>query len=102
MPPQDLGQFLTWIGSNAAIGMVTSWIMANWCWFQNRPAGQKTLILYGVAVGMGVISRLAVTYVPAGIVTDLQPYYLILLTSAVIVGGQQLWYLKVVKPKQAK
>ncbi len=100
MPPQDLGEFLTWIGSNAAIGMVISWIMANWAWFQDRPSGQKTLILYGVAVTMGVVSRLAVTYVPAGVCTSLQPYYTVLLTSAVIVGGQQLWYAKVEKPKQ--
>ncbi len=44
-------------------------------------------------------SQLAITYVPAGVVESLQPYYTILLTSAVIVGGQQLWYAKVEKPK---
>ncbi len=100
MPPQDLGEFMTWIGSNAAIGMVISWIMSNWAWFQDRPSGQKTLILYGVAVAMGVISRLAVSYVPAGVCEALQPYYTVLLTSVVIVGGQQLWYAKVERPKQ--
>lgn len=102
MPPQQLGEFLTWIGSNAAIGAVISWIMANWGWFQERTSGQKTLILYAVAVVMGVASKLAVTYVPAGIVDQLQPYYAVLLTSAIIVGGQQLWYAKVEKPKQVK
>jgi hypothetical protein len=100
MLPQDFGQFLTWIGSNAAIGMVISWLMANWAWFQLRPSGQKAVILYALAVGMGLVSHLAVTYIPAGIVTELQPYYSILLTSAVIVGGQQLWYQKVEKAKQ--
>ncbi len=100
MPPQDLGEFLTWIGSNAAIGMVISWIMSNWAWFQDRPSGHKTLILYGVAVTMGMFSRLAVSYVPAGVTESLQPYYTVLLTSAVIVGGQQLWYAKVERPKQ--
>ncbi len=100
MPPQDFGEFLTWIGSNAAIGMVISWIMSNWAWFQGRASGQKTAILYGVAVAMGLISRLAVSYVPAGVCESLQPYYTVLLTSAVIVGGQQLWYAKVERPKQ--
>lgn len=102
MPPQELGQFLTWIGSNAAIGMVISWIMANWAWFQGRTAGEKTAILYGVAVVMGVVSRLAVTYVPAGVVEQLQPYYTILLTSAVIVGGQQIFYKRLGGKAQAE
>jgi hypothetical protein len=98
--PGDLGAFLSWFGGSAAIGAVISWLMANWAWFQTRSSGQKTAILYGLAVGMGIVSRLAVTYIPAGVVTDLQPYYSILLTSAVIVGGQQIWYAKVEKPKQ--
>jgi hypothetical protein len=102
MPPSDLGQFLAWIGSNAAIGMVISWIMANWAWFQGRASGEKTIILYVVAVVMGVVSRLALTYIPAGIIGDLQPYYTILLTSAIIVGGQQLYYYKLGGKTQAQ
>lgn len=90
--PQDLGSFFTWLGSDVAIGAVISLIFVNWSWFNARSSGQKIALLTFVALFMGLASQALITYVPAGVVADLQPYYKAIVSAMVVLFGSQAWH----------
>jgi hypothetical protein len=100
MLPQDLASFLVWLGGNVAFGMVSSWIAANVTAFQNLSSGWKSFVLFVLSAAMGIGSKLLVTYTPGSLIDTLNPYYVILLGSFIVVFGQQIWYAKVERPRE--
>lgn len=100
--PTSLAQFFTFVGTAGAIGAVLSWIAGNWKFFQSRSAQGKMLILFVISLVMGFASHFAVKYIPAGIVTDAEPYYQIVINSIVILMASQVYHNIVDKPGTVK
>ena len=90
--PDSFGAFLTFLGSSVAIGAVLSIIAENWPWFQKQGSGTKTAVLIAVSTLMGLVSRLAVTYIPTGIITAAEPYYQIVISSLTIVLSSKIYH----------
>jgi len=87
--PATFGEFLTWFGSSAVIGALISWVAAHWPWFKGQSGAVKVAVLLLISTIMGLVSFLAIKYVPAGVIEDVQPYYQIALNSVVIVLAAQ-------------
>lgn len=87
VPPASFGEFLSWLGTSAVIGSIVSWVAAHWVWFKNQGGGTKVAVLLVIATVLGLVSHLAITYVPAGVVEEAQPYYTAFLNAAMIVFG---------------
>ncbi len=89
--PSTFGEFLTFIGTATAIGAVINWVVQNWDFYQHQIRREvQVLILIVISTIMGVASMLAVRYVPAGVVAELEPYYRIVITSITIVLATQV------------
>ena len=99
--PTDIHQLFIYLGTPAFIGFVLSWLAANWQWFNsNKLSSQgRTLVMFLLALGLGIVSKLLVQYVPEGAYSVLQPYYDVFLSTVMIIFGSQLWYSHVVSRK---
>ncbi len=90
--PPSLGEFLTFVGTAAFIGFVLTWVAGNSTWFEKQSTNIKMLVLLIVAIGMGLGSQALVTYVPAGVVTGLEPWYKVVVASIAILLSSQTWH----------
>lgn len=84
--PGDFGAFLTWVGSDAVIGAVLVWLW-NWPVLANLKTWVRVIILAVVGVGLAVGSYLGITYIPAGVVDQIQPYWRAVVTVVIILTG---------------
>lgn len=83
--PQTLGEFFTWLGTATAFGVVMSLVLEKLPFWAGLNSGLKAVSTMLLAVGLGLLSHALVTYVPAGVVADAQPWY------QAIVSGISIW-----------
>lgn len=91
--PSTLGGLLSWLASGAGIGLVLLWISSVTAW--NITATDSPLVVWlkklkpfilvviGSALGIG--ASLGTTYIPAGVIENLEPAYKIVWTVVMIV-----------------
>ncbi len=90
--PGDFGSFLTFIGSGVFIGFVLSIVAENVALFQKLSSGWKIAVLGAIAIALALVSHLAVTYIPAGIVTAAEPYYQVVVNAVVILLASKAYH----------
>jgi hypothetical protein len=74
----DIFQFFTWLAGGVGSSIVVSWLFSKWPWYNAQSSNFKK---YGFAVACALVSLAGyavMTFVPADILTMLQPYFAII------------------------
>ncbi len=82
--PSDFGTFLTWIGSDAVIGAVLVFLW-NWQLLATLKTWIRIVLLAVVGIVLAAGSYVGITYIPAGVVEQIQPYWRLVVTVVTIV-----------------
>ena len=90
--PDNLGAFLTFIGTAGFFGWFVTWTFGNWTWFEKASVNRKMLILIIAALSLGFLSRALITYVPAGVIAGLEPWYQTGVASIGVLLSSQIWH----------
>jgi hypothetical protein len=77
-PVPNLGAFLQWLIGGGGSMLAVSWILERMTWFQALTPSQKDYTIFGLAAVVGCSALAIVTYVPAGVIDAIAPYFLIL------------------------
>ena len=73
----DLSGFLTWIVASGGNVVIASWALERIAWYQAKTAQMKQWIFFGVSALLAVSSYSVVTFVPAGDLAIVAPFFLI-------------------------
>jgi hypothetical protein len=76
--PLDVNSFLQWLIGGGGSIMAVSWILERTKWFQALNSDQKDYTIFGLSAVVGCGALAIVTYVPAYILAEIAPYFLIL------------------------
>lgn len=87
--PENFGSFLTWLGSGAAFAIFTALFLEKLPFWATLNSDVKAAVSMLAAVGLGFLSKALVQWVPAGVVTDLEPWYQVVIGAIVIWEGSQ-------------
>lgn len=74
----DLTQFLTWLITSAGASAVASFLLERWPAFQRQPSDSKPWIVYIASVALALTAYAVQTYVPAAVLAQLQPVFVII------------------------
>jgi drug/metabolite transporter (DMT)-like permease len=66
--------FLTWLMGGGCL-LAASWLLERFPAYTNLPSNIKEWIFFGVAVVLGGLSFVVSTYVPAGTIEAIAPYF---------------------------
>jgi hypothetical protein len=72
-----LNDFLTLAAGVGAI-MLVSWLWEYFGWFATVTPEKKKLILFGMSAGVAVLAFVVKTYVPANILEQIAPYFVLI------------------------
>lgn len=99
--PATLAEFLTFLGTAGCIGAVLSFVAGNVKAFQGLSSQGKVFVLFLISLALGFLSHFAVSYIPAGVVADAEPYYKIVIQSFAILLAAKAYHSVVGEPADA-
>lgn len=71
----DLTQFLTWLAVSGGAVVSATWLLNQLAWFKAREASAQSWILLGAAVGLALIAKAVLVFVPAETLAEIQPWF---------------------------
>lgn len=74
----SIPEFLTWLATSAGASGVAAFLLERLAAFQAQPAERKPWIVYGVSVVIALTAYAVQIYVPADVLAQLQPVFVIL------------------------
>lgn len=95
--PQSLSEFFTWLGTNAALGVVVAILAEVFPKWEGLDAKVKRWIVLAISVGLGLLSAALLRYVPAGVADGLQDWYKAIVTAIAIFAASQWSHWAIVK-----
>ena len=84
--------FIVFLGTPVAWAFIVSYLLEPWAVFQALSAGKKRLTVLLLAGSLPVGSYLLITFVPASVITSLEPLYGLLFAMGVGLSGSQLFH----------
>jgi hypothetical protein len=84
---------LTMLASGAGVGVVISFLFTKFTWFNTLSSSAKSWIVFGMAIGLPVAATAALQFIPAGVWTQLEPYWQAIATGFLIWAGSQAVYV---------
>ncbi|MBA4420257.1 MAG: hypothetical protein C0391_03845 [Anaerolinea sp.] len=83
--PTTFQAFLTLLGSPIFIGVIISVLLIRWAWFVNLQTKAKFWIVGAISLGLPIISRLLIIYLPGQVVVFVETWW------PTLVGGMGIW-----------
>lgn len=90
--PNSLPEFLQWLIGGGGSILAVSWILERIPWFQSLTSDQRDYAIFGMSVVVGCGALAVVTYVPAEIISDIAPYFLIIASTFATVFIAKLFH----------
>lgn len=99
-PPvvQPLQTTLDLLAQGIGVGFVIAFLAEKVKAFQALQPGQKSAVILGVSVGLPVVARLALQFIPPNVWSVVEPYWQSVAIGFLGWAGSQLAYQRVVKP----
>lgn len=94
----NLNEFLIWLAAGGgAVG--ASWVLEQFAWFQKLEAIKKQYVFFASCVALSLGAFAVQTYVPAGVLEQLSPWFAVIATTFVGIFGGSLYHRSAKKPE---
>jgi len=99
---QPLQTTLDLLAQGIGVGFVIAFLAEKIGAFQALLPHQKSAVILALSVGLPVLARLALQFIPPNVWTVVEPYWQSVAVGFLGWAGSQLAYQRVVKPAQAR
>lgn len=91
--PVTLEAFLQWLIGGGGSILAVSWLLERMPWFQRLSPEAKDYTIFGLAAVVGCGALAVVMYVPAGVLSAIAPFFLIIASTFVTVFIAKAFHL---------
>ena len=89
-PVPALTDVLAMLASGIGVGAVIAFLFEKFQWFQDMAPNTKWWVVLGLSLGLPVLARVALQFVPPDIWAKVEPYWAALATGFLIWAGSQV------------
>jgi hypothetical protein len=89
---KSVSELLNWIVNSGGGILVASWALERIRGFQAQPPDNKRLITIAVSVGISLAAYAIMTYVPAVIMSQVNPWLTVAAGTVIVYSGGQVYH----------
>ena len=85
-----LTEVLTMLASGIGVGTTIAFLFERILWFQNLNSDVKWWTMFGLSLGLPVLARIALQFIPVDVWAAVEPYWKAVATGFLIWAGSQV------------